>query len=103
MATTSGVETRIDLWLQAIGAEVADLSEVVATWAEESEDNHLNYALEWDELMDRYAVIAGMNSNKRLTPQQQERFRAMRNDLKRALPLVKQLGLSLPPDFQAAR
>jgi hypothetical protein len=76
---------------------------VVAIWAEESEDIQLNYALEWDELMDCSAVIAGMNSNNRLTPQQQERFRALRNDLKRALPLAKQLGLSLPPEFQAAR
>lgn len=56
MATTTPMnQTKTTLW--AVAAEVAALPELATGWDSESDDAHLNYAMEWEELMNRLTRI----------------------------------------------
>lgn len=88
---------RIDLDLDALEEEVADLPDLAETWDDESDAMRYSERLTWLSCMgvlDR-RVDPAFRSGK-MTPDQQTRYRELVRKLRDARPVLGRLGFDLP-------
>lgn len=97
MVTTAHVADHVDLWLRDVAAEIADLPAIAEWWGQDGEDARLNYALAWDEMMDRFRLVTEVGIAGQLTPTQTEHLADTLASLRDAQPIIVRLGLHLPP------
>ena len=99
MATASSVnQTTITLW--AVAAEIAALPVVATHWHEDNADAQQNYAMEWDELMDRLAVVSIQHAQDALSHGERAEYERVILSLRAHLALIARLDLSVPPFAQ---
>ncbi len=72
------------------------MPELAAGWAEESPANRGVWYLEWRELMNRLEGLHQDYQEGAMTEPQRETYRGLCLALQQLLPVLKQLGLSLP-------
>jgi hypothetical protein len=101
MAAPTTVAARIDRYLSALLAEVADLPNVVAEWDSMPPATRASVALDWDHLLADY--LAELDSHYRagvMLPAQSARYADLRRQPRATLPLLEQLGwLPLPVEL----
>jgi hypothetical protein len=98
MATATEVTAaHIEASLRDLTAEMDFLPEMASEWETEPEDNRLNYALEWDELMDRLDGLGRAHRQGRMTPNQQAQYRDLLCKLADMRPFISKLNLRRPP------
>ena len=97
MATTADPNLRIDLSLKELTAELDFLPELAAGWSARPETSKVSYYLEWDELVSRFDELARSYRERRMDPEQQERYRSLIHKLRALRPLLDQLDLRPPP------
>ncbi len=101
MVTTAHVADHVDLWLRDVAAEIADMPAIAELWEQDSEDARLNYALAWDEMMDRFRLVTEMGIAGQLTTTQTEHLVDTLAAFADARPIISHLRLHvpmLPPD-----
>lgn len=100
MATTTAITQRIEASLREIEAETNFLPELLAGWVEESPADREVWYLEWRELLARFEGLAHAYHAGAMTIEQQQRHRALREELRDAIPLLERLGIAAPPIVQ---
>ena len=97
MAATSELARRIELDLRAVGADVDFLPELERDWDGETEVNRRIWHQEWWDDMGRLRGLHAAYLQGLMSTEQTEHFRALVERLRSRLPIVKRLGLVLPP------
>jgi hypothetical protein len=103
MATQSAIHQRIDISLDALLANTADLPEVAEEWQALADGERAAWSLDWDHLMADYLTeLDGQYRGGQMTAKQRTRYRTLLDGLRAALPLIERLDLYRPPVSLAA-
>ena len=93
MAAPTRVAARIDSYLFALLAEIADLPNVTAEWDSLSPAARASVSLDWDHLLADYLPELETHYHAAaMTAEQRERYGELRRQLQAALPLFERLG-----------
>ncbi len=97
MAAPTAIVSRIDTYLDALVAEVADLPNVAAEWDHLASTERASIALDWDHLMASY--LCELDEHYRsgsMTLEQRARYRDLLGKLDNALPTIERLDFMRP-------
>ncbi len=98
MATTTALAERIESGLRSLLAEVADLPNTAQEWDGLPVWNQASIALDWSHRMaDALTELERYYRSGAMTPEQQAHYRALRGQLRQALPLITRLDFYRPP------
>jgi hypothetical protein len=96
MAPPADMKDRNDMTLWASGVMLDDLLNRAPDWDLRSEDERLDFFLEWEEMMDRVTAAAVDGRSGRLRPDQQPRLSELARRLQEAREIILRLGLDYP-------
>ncbi len=96
MASAPDMRDRNDMTLWASDVMLDDLLRRAANWSSRPETEHLDFFLEWEDLMDRLTGVAEDERAGLLIDGQSERLAQLAARLVAARPVIERLGLDYP-------
>jgi hypothetical protein len=96
MAPPADMKDRNDMTLWASDVMLGDLLKRAVDWDARSEDERLDFFLEWEEMMDRLTGVAEDGRAGRLRADQQRSLEALARRLQEARDVIVRLGLDYP-------
>ena len=95
--TTASDDQRTDMELRTVATEVSGLPKLKARWTEEDERNRALYKHLWHNAMGGLENLEDKHRERKMTPEQEARYRELKGLLKEAIPILKRLRFTLPP------
>ena len=83
-------------WLRAIASGLDNLPELQARWPDLPQDERDEQDLEWEQLMSYFDWLGEQSSAGAMTAEERAAYRALRDRVKRSLPLIDAMGLVRP-------
>ena len=96
MASTPDLTRRTERTLDYVSAMLDDLVEAADRWIARSEDERVDFALDWEEMMQRVEDLASGRFAVEVTSDQHVRLRELAQRLAQSREIVLRLGLDYP-------
>jgi hypothetical protein len=96
VASTPDLTRRTEITLKYTSAMLEDLIEDAHCWNSRPEDQRADFALDWEEMMQRVGDLASGRYADEVTPGQEAQLRVLAERLVNARKVVASLGLDYP-------
>jgi hypothetical protein len=96
MASTPDLIGRNDTTLWAIGCMLEDIHDRAPDWDERPEDEHADFTLEWEGLLNRLEGVIQDDRDGTLTKEQRRRLREVAQHLTASREVILRIGLDYP-------
>ena len=94
--TTTMTPANIDAALRDLAVEFAGLEELAALWHTFSNDQRIDYGVEWYDLMGQFEALEQLARTRALSTLQDQRYRAILSKCSDVRRIVQQIDLALP-------